>query len=255
MRIRTKKDIEKLDNKIKDELGVDVQKYRNEEVVENFVELLVFPKYIINWVIRPVLISIVIFIIGFFIFDLVHIEYVIYGIIGLILFLAAGILSGLLFLMWKMKSDMWGIINYSLEIMKSAVADINQVNSQVNKENRKDVLGLLFKGIIHIVTIPMISKVISGKVPFIGGIVNKIVKKILTLVSDKVKFDEEKLKQELNKGEGEPDALKAYLNSISSATKGLEKIMNFTFGVAQFPLKIGFVITLLFLVFFLYLIN
>ncbi|WP_158974795.1 hypothetical protein [Cellulophaga sp. L1A9] len=255
MKIRTKKDVEKLDNKIKEELGIDVQKYRNEEVIENFVELLVFPKYIFNCLFRPILISILIFIIGFFVFDLVHIENVIYGTVGLILFLITGILVGLLLLMWKMKSDMWGVVNYSLDIMKSAVTDMIQVNSQVNKENRKDVLGLLFKGIIHIVTIPMISKVISDKVPFVGGIIKRIVKKILTLFSDKVKFDEEKLSQELNEKEGESNALRIYSNSISSATKGLEKIMNFTFGVAQFPLKIVFGIILSILILFLYLIN
>lgn len=255
MRIRTTKDVEKLDNKIKEELGVDVQKYRNEEVVENFVELLVFPEYVITWVIRPILISIGIFIIGFFIFDLVHIEYIIYGVIGLILFLVNGILIGLLFLIWKMKSDIWGIVDYSLEIMKSAVNDMNQVNSQVTKENRKDVLGLLFKGIIHIVTIPMMSKVISEKIPFVGGIVNRIVKKVLILVSDKVKFDDENLKQELKKNEGESNAIQIYSSSISSVSKGLEKVMNFTFGVAQFPLKFGFVIIFLTLILFLYLIN
>ncbi|MEM6699997.1 MAG: hypothetical protein AAF599_16460, partial [Bacteroidota bacterium] len=74
MKIRTSKDVEKLDKKIKEELGIDVQKYRNEEVVENFVQLLVFPEYVINWVIRPVLISIGIFIIGFFTLNLVHVE-------------------------------------------------------------------------------------------------------------------------------------------------------------------------------------
>lgn len=165
MKIRSQKDIEVLDHKIKEELGIDVRKYKNEEVVENFVEIMVFPKYVINWVIRPILVAILIYIIGFFIFNLVHIEYVVYGIIGLLLFLAAGLLFGLLFLMWKMKLDMWGIINYSLEIMKSAVSDINQINSQINKENRKEVLGLLFKGIIHIVTIPMVSKIVADKVP------------------------------------------------------------------------------------------
>ncbi|MCF2875557.1 MULTISPECIES: hypothetical protein [unclassified Tenacibaculum] len=255
MRIRTKKDLEKLDNKIKEELGIDIHKYRNEEVVENFVELLVFPKYVINWVIRPVLISILAFIIGFYMLDLVHVEYVLYSIIGLVLFLLAGFFMGLLFLIWKMKSDMWGIINYSLDIMKSAVADINEVSNQTTKENRKDVLSLLFKGVIHIITIPMVSKVVSDKVPFVGGIINRIIKKILTLVSDKVKFDEEKLKNELSKNEDEPDALKVYLKSISFASNGIKKVMNFTFGVAQFPLKVLFGIILLLLTLFLYLIN
>ncbi len=255
MRIRTQKDVEKLDNRIKNELGIDVQKYRNEEVVESFVELLVFPEYVITWVIRPILISLGIFITGFFVFDLVHIEYIIYGSIGFGLFLANGILIGLLFLSWKMKSDMWRIVDYSLEIMKSAVNDMNQVNNQMTKDNRKDVLGLLFKGIIHIVTIPMMSKVISDKVPFVGGIVNRIVKRILILVSDKVKFDEEDLKQELRKKESEPNAIQVYSNSIASVSKGLEKVMNFTFGVAQFPLKMGFGIFFLILVLFLYLIH
>ena len=255
MRIRTTKDVEKLDNRIKTELGIDVQKYRNEEVVESFVELLVFPEYVVTWVIRPIFIAILMFIIGFFIFDLVHIEFIIYGVIGLILFLITGILFGLLILTWKMKSDMWGIVDYSLEIMKSAVSDLNQVNSQISKENIKDILGLLFKGIIHIVTIPMMSKVISDKVPIVGGFVNRIVKKILTLVSDKVKFGEENLKQELRKKEGKPNAIQVYSNSISSVSNGLERVMNLTFGVAQFPLKLGFGIMALILILFLYLIN
>ena len=119
----------------------------------------------------------------------------------------------------------------------------------------RDILGLLFKGIIHIVTIPMMSKVISNKVPFVGGFVNSMVKKVLILVSDKVKFDEENLKQELRKKEGELNATQVYSNSISAVSAGLEKVMNFTFGVAQFPLKIGTGFIALILILFLYLLN
>ncbi len=255
MKIRNSKDVEKLGYRIKEELGIDVLKYKNEEVVENFVELLVFPKYVISWGIRPILISLLIFIIGFFILNLVHIEYIIYTLLGLILFLASGVLMGLLFLTWKMKSDIWGIVDYSFDIMKSAVNDINQVNNQITKNNRKEVLGLLFKGIIHIVTIPLISKVISDKVPFVGRIVKSIVTKILTLVSDKMKFDEDNLKQELEKNENESNILKIYSNSITGASNGLEKVMNFTFGIVRFPLKLGFGIIASFLILFLYLIN
>ncbi len=255
MKIRTNKDIEKLDLKIKEELGIDVKKYRNEEVAENFSDLLVFPAYVINWVIRPILISVLIYIAGFFILNLVHVEYILYGIIGLILFIISGVLAGLLFLMWKMKSDMLGIINYSLDIMNSVVLDLNHVNTNLNKENRKDVLGLLFKGIIHIVTVPMISKIISNKVPFIGDIVNRIIKKILTLVADKINFSKKQLEQELNKKENESNILKIYSNSISSATTGIEKVLNFTFGVAKFPLKFGFGIASFILILFLYIIN
>lgn len=71
MKIRTQKGIDQLNLKIQTELGVDVQKYRNEEVAESFVSLLVFPQYVINWTIRPILIAFLLYIIGFFVVDLV----------------------------------------------------------------------------------------------------------------------------------------------------------------------------------------
>lgn len=255
MKIRTTEDVEILDSRIKDELGIDVRKYRNEEVVEDFVELLVFPEYVLTWVLKPILISVVIFIMGFFKFDLVHIELIIYACVGFVLFFTLGILIGLLFLIRRMKTDMWGIVDYSLEMMKSAVNDLKQVNDQITPENRKNALGLLFKGIIHIVTIPMVAKVVSAKVPLIDGLINRLLKKVLTVVSDKVKFDEEKLNEELKKSDGETTAIQLYSNAISAVSIGLEKVMNLTFGIAQLPIFISFIFNLLILVLFLILIN
>jgi len=255
MKIRTSRDVEKLDKKIKDELGVDVRKYKNEEVVETFGELLVFPQYIITWAIRPVLFSIVAYITGFYLIELVHIEYVLYGIIGLVLFLFSGILFGFIFLTWKLKSDMWGIVEYSLNIMRSVVEDLNQVNDRINPENRKQVLTLLFKGIVHIVTIPMLTKIISEKIPFIGGVVKRFVSKILILVSDRIKFDEQNFKKELKKEGGESKLLQLYSSSISSSIGEVEKIMNIAFKIAQFPFKIVFTISFMLLSLFIYLIN
>jgi len=255
MNVRTTSDVEALDLKIYEELGIDVKKYRNEEVVEDFVELLIFPRYVVNWVMHPILISLVLFIAGFFFLNLVHIEYFLYLVIGFVLFLTTGILFSLVFLTWKMKSDIWGIVDYSLNIMKSAVQDLSKVNHQITVENRKDVLGLLFKGVIHIVTIPLLSKVISEKVPLVGSVANKAVKKALTLISDKVKFDEANLTRELDKDSQQPSPIEAYSNSITTASNSLEKVTNISFGVVQFPLKLAFFITLFFLVIFLYLIN
>jgi len=253
MKIRTAKDVEILDQRINEELGIDVRKYKDEDVVESFFALLVFPEYVVNWVIRPILIAIVLYVIGFYIFDLVHIEYFIYGFFGFSLFFTTGLVLGLLFLTKKIKKDLWGIINYSLDIMKSAVNDLNQMNSQINVENRKDVLGLLFNGIIHIVTIPMMSKIISEKIPFIGGIINRFIKKVLTLISDMVSFQQDSLKQEIMSEEH--NILEIYSKSISSASAGLEKATHMTFRIAQFPLKLIFGISLLMLIAFVYLIN
>jgi hypothetical protein len=255
MRIRSQKDIDTLELTIKEELGIDIQKYRNEEIVENFVELLVFPQYVFNWVLRPIGISLLIFFVGFFVFDLGGFEYIVYGLLGFALFFVGGVLFGLLFLMWKMKNDIWGILEYSLEIMDSAVEDLKATADQMNPGNRKNVLGLLFKGVIHVVTIPMLSRVISEKVPFVGGIVNTLIKRVLSIISDRVNFEEDQIKAELSKTEEEPKIFEIYSKALSSVSGGLEKVMNVTFGIAQLPLKIVFGIILLILLILLYILN
>ena len=59
---------------------------KNEKIANSFVELLVFPTYVSLCLIRTILASLGIFIIGFFVVDLVHVEYVIYGLIGFFFF-------------------------------------------------------------------------------------------------------------------------------------------------------------------------
>lgn len=254
MKIRTAADVELLDAKIKEELGIDVQKYRNEEVAENFVELLIFPRYVVNWATRPLLAFLLLYLIGFFVVDLVNIEYLIYGVIGLGLFAVSGFLFGYLFLTWKIKSDFLGIIDYSLDIMKSCVVDLKQVSSKITGENRKEVLGLLFKGVIHIITIPVLTKVITDKVPFVGGFLQGIAKKVLTLVSEKVQFEEVMLEEEMNKKEKEDGFVETYTQLISLASNGINKLLSITIGIAQFPVLIAFSFTMLVLAIFLFLI-
>ncbi|MFT5618332.1 MAG: hypothetical protein ACI85I_001565 [Arenicella sp.] len=254
MQIKTAKDVEKLALKISEELGIDVSKYRNPEVAESFVDLLIFPKYVINYTVRPIIFSLLLFLVGFFIVDLVNIQYLIYAIFGLVFFVITGFLAGVLFLTYKMKWDIWGIIDYSLNILKSAVRDLGKVGEHVKSENRKDTLKLLFQGIIHAVTIPMISGAISKKVPFFGRFISQFINKVLTLISNKVKFEKTKVAQESEKEESESTALQAYENIIAGATKNLERLMTATFRIAQFPLKILFGISVSLLGVFLWLI-
>lgn len=255
MRIRTEADVERLDQKIKQDLGIDVRKYRNEEVVTNMIALLVFPEYVITWMILPILVSLALFVVGFFMLKLVHIEYALYAVIGFVLFLVCGLLLGLLILTNRMKTDMWGIANYSLDVMKSAVSDLNQVSGQINKENRKDVLGLLFQGITHIVTIPMLATGISEKLPILGTLINPFMKRVITLIADRVKFDEAKLDAEMAQKYEASNTLELYTNSISTVSMGLKKLVGVTFGIARWPLKLAFGLLFLLLVLFVYLIN
>ena len=145
------------------------------------------------------------------------------------LFLAIGIQIGILILSWKIKSDIYYIVKFTLEITESALTDFNKINSKITKVNRQEVFGLLFKGIIHIVTIPTLSKVIIDKVPFVAGLVNEIVKRVLILVTEKIKFSSEELEHNVTKNKSQLNANQTNKSPITSVSTGLAKVMNFNF--------------------------
>ena len=88
---------------------------------------------------------------------------------------------------------------------------------------------MLFKGIIHIVTIPTLSKVIIDKVPFVAGLVNEIVKRVLILVTEKIKFSSEELEHNVTKNKSQLNANQTNKSPITSVSTGLAKVMNFNF--------------------------
>jgi len=144
--------------------------------------------------------------------------------------------------------------------MKSAVNDINSLGNQMTAENRKDILGLLFSGIIHIVTIPMLTQAVSEKVPLVGGLVNWVLRKILTLVADRIDFGDIAKRQatQLEEDNGQKrTALQIYTDSIIYATNGLNKVMNVSVTIVQFPISIvfGFTLFLLLLLLLLFIVG
>ncbi|WP_299683354.1 hypothetical protein [uncultured Tenacibaculum sp.] len=256
MKVRTKKDVLKLQEKIKLELGLDVSKYKDEEVVENFVEILLLPNYIVSWVIKPILVSLFIYFFGFYAFNLVHVEYLIYAIIGFGLFVVFGVAFGFLSLVFKMKNDIWEIVDYSLDILKLAIQDISKINNQITEENKKDVLSLVFKGIIHIVTIPLLSKSVTSKIPFIGGIASSLIKRVLTIVSNKLEFKEDNIEDFVESPlEDKQKLYTSYMKTIIATSNGLETFIGFVFRVLKIPMLVFFFFSLSALLLFLYLIN
>ncbi|SNR15491.1 hypothetical protein [Tenacibaculum jejuense] len=256
MKVKTKRDVLKLQEKIKQELGLDVSKYKDEEVVENFVEILLLPNYIVSWVIRPIFISFLIYIFGFYVFNLVHIEYVFYAIIGFGLFIVFGISFGFLSLVFKMKNDILEIVDYSLDILKLAIQDISKINNQITVDNKNDVLSLVFKGIIHIVTIPLLTKSVTSKIPFIGRIASSLIKRVLTVVSNRLEFKEDNIEDFVASPLEEKHKLyTAYMKTIIATSNGLETFISFVFRVLKIPMLVFFFFSSSALLLFLYLIN
>lgn len=253
MKIRTEKDIEELDQKIQDELGIELKKYQNDEIAEAIVELLVFPAYVINWGIRPVLIAFLLYILGFWVVELSGIDYVFYGLFGLVFFIINGVVGGILFLMIKMKADFLKILQYALDILKACVEDMRMAGSKVSAGNKKQVLAMLFKGVICIVMIPTVSKAVSDRIFIVGGILKGIIRRMLFLASDRIKFDDSALNLELHEETDPSKILKIYGQLITHSRNGLSKVVGVSLSIVQLPVKLlfGFVFSLLLLLLYL----
>lgn len=255
MKIKTQADVKALDKKIQSELGVDIGKYRDPDIVSTISDLLVFPIYALSWTIRPVIIAFLLFIAGFFFFDLVHIEYLLYAIFGIILFLTTGLLAGLLYLTIRFKSDIASIMNFSMDILKGIVQDVDKLNTTTDASNRKANLQLLFLGTVHLITIPVASDVIGNKVPFIGGLVARLVSKILMTVSNLFRLDKIVDAEAREETGGEGKILPMYLASVTGFHNITDKVLGIGVRVVQLPVFLIFAFFALVTWLFVWIIN
>ncbi len=257
MKIRNEKDVSKLDQKIQDELGIDIKLYRNPEVIANVVEMIAFPKFVVKWISRPILISFLLFIAGFFVIELYHILYVIYGIFGLIFFLLCGLTSGILVVILKIRKDIYDLVSYMLDVLKKCVTDARDVHVRMkDSQKASSVLGLLFLGLTHIVFIPTATGVINKKIPK-GGFISKwLVKKVLRVVTNRIKFKdiEEDPNAKGNTNDKVGGALQRYIKIVDGTKSVLQKIISGAFSVVEFPVIIAFGICFLWLASFIWMI-
>lgn len=258
MKIKTEEDVERLNEKIKADTGVDIAKYRNEEVIGNFTSLLLFPIYLIKAVRIPILLVIGLFILSFFIIDLQGVvEYLFYVPFGAILWLLLGILSGLIYLAYRLRKDLVGIIDYALTILKMSVNDAIATNKNITKANASRLLPQLFKGIIHIIVIPVVSGTITSKVPLVGGLLGRFVRKVFRTVANLVKFDELS-KEDLAHFSNETERKKlilSYNSSIDKVSKTSQNIVSAALRITKFPLVVAGLTVFLILALLIYLVN
>ncbi|MTB50787.1 hypothetical protein [Lewinella sp. W8] len=257
MKIKTKADVMALDNKIQQELGVDIGKYRDEEVVARVGELMVFPVYVIQWVLRPPIIALVLFIASFFVLDLSLVDYVFYGILGLVLWLIGGLLSGVLLLTYRFREDLSALLAYSTSILRDVVTDVDTLNAGTTKENRGERLLLLYRGVLHLVTIPVAADVIGNKVPLVGGVIAGVVRWVLTVAANT--FASKKNGFTVTPTESDDQEpgkiLPVYVNSVNRFNTVIQRALEIGIQLVQFPFKVGLIMLAALLMLLIYLVN
>lgn len=252
-----KKKIEELKEKVSSELNIDLEKYNDQETLDNLAELIAFPVYFNNWVIRPIIFSVILFITGFFILDLENIQVLIYLIFGLPLFLLCGIFLGLLFLTWKMKRDIFDVLEYTLSLFGMALDDLNQLNTNLKSTSNREKYSLLYKGIVHVVAIPAISNTITNRIPLLGKPLGFIINNILSFVASKITFSDniDSTNFKVNNTTEGQSSFSKFSNFFDNLSDNFEKVLFYTFRIAQLPLFVLFFFFLVILTVFILIIN
>ena len=256
MKIRTQKDIDLLAEKIKIDFDIDISKYRNEEVVSSFAELLILPQYVINWGIRPILVALLLYLLGFMIIDLDNgLEFIIYLLLGCPLFLLCGFLFAIVFLIRRMKYDLGAIMQYSIEILKEAAGDISDFNKNLKQNDKKEGIKLLYLGIMHIVTIPSVTGAIKRKNTIIGYPLSWVINKILTAVGNTVTVKDLENSVKVSYVTKDKVYEDQVLEDITNERNILQKVIDMAISVIEFPFKFVFIIVSFLLIGLIYLLH
>ncbi|OAV42834.1 hypothetical protein [Lewinella sp. 4G2] len=242
MKIKTQAEADALNAKILSEMGVDISAYRDQEVIDKLAELIVFPMYALESVLRPIGLFLLFWIAGFWLWDLVHLEYLLYVIPGFVLFAVAGFFAGILYLSIRFRNDINSMLNYSMEILRNIVADVDKVNKGTNKANLQENLTLLFAGVLHIVTIPAAASIVAKKIPFIGGYVSGLLTRILRRIANIFKWPEMNRMDAKYAAGSEGKILPMYLESVTALERTTGQILKVAMRVVQAPVLLFFAV-------------
>jgi len=232
----------KIEEQVKETFGVDLKDYRDEDAAESLLELITFPSTAIRFMLVGLVIGLIFYILGFFVIDLSSVEYVVYGIFGLIGNLFFTTFYTLYRFIGKIKDDLVRVIKYSFGVLGS-ITKSHQVKKNLNKDN----VGLLFKGVLLGVIAPIVTDKVGDKIPLVGATIASMVTKMFEKVSniDLLSYNKE-VKDEKEVIE---------LDNNEALSMKLETVVSNSLSVIQRPLKYIWIVSLVFNTLFIYLIN
>lgn len=241
---------QELEERIQNELNIDISSYRNDEAIEQITDIILFPKYALQWILLPFILAIGIFIAGFWIFTISTAGYIFYCTIGLFLFAVAGILSGLYYFSHRLQDDIDSIMNFSVQITQQGLGDIKKMGSHLTGEEKGKATKLLFLGVTQLVTVPSISAAVKKKIPFIGPIIAFIVARIMTSLSGNVELTTEKKVKATDLDLTITENIEVEVKPSTSS-----KVLSKALRIVRFPIGILLIINIIMLAVFLLLVS
>ncbi len=162
--------------------GIDFQKYQTETLRNAIASLISFPSsFSFYLVIYPILVFVLGMVAGVLAWNYIGIVFAVSFIaMAVLLFPFLGFFSGLLFFAKKVVLDIEDVFGASVQILAQVATDLPTVQDKINPEKLAAFsFADILKGINAVVVVPVLIKLISDKIPFIGGRIGSLIGKFL----------------------------------------------------------------------------
>lgn len=229
---------------VNNEIGVDVSKYQNNEILGKISDIILIQNYSIKSIYKPLIVCFLLYISGFLIFSFGKIGIFVYSFFGLLLCLINATIFGIIGLLSNLKNDLKLILNSAVELTRNICLDFNQLGR--NLQTCKNPTGLILEGVVAAVIIPSLSNKFE-KVPFAGVMLMNGSDKVLSLAINEYKKREDKTGIQKFVGNNSEKMLSLgekmdnYIRDYSNKT---DKIINHSFGTLLFPFRVMFALTI-----------
>ncbi|MEL6654270.1 MAG: hypothetical protein AAFQ87_26060 [Bacteroidota bacterium] len=220
---------------IKQKTGIDFEQYKEESWGETIANLVFFPQYAISNILKgPGLLLLIVFTIAIICMFTEHKTFGFFFLIfGIVFGIINGFYLGCIWFVRSLTSDINSLLNLTLQKSGSI---INSFNDPEQKAAYQASLIDIVRGVIFSMILPEVNKVISKKVPFIGGVIAWLSGQAIGKMANNL---ESKIKEKGDKEEISEQAAPAQqLGVLSKVEKTADKVADTTASIASFPFKL-----------------
>lgn len=217
--------------------GIDFEQYKEESWGETIANLVFFPQYAISNILKgPGLMLLIVIVVAI---ACMFTEHRTFGFFFLIVGIVFGIVNGFyLGCIWFIRSfaqDLGGLLKLTVQKSSSIITSFNDPEQ---KKAYKASLIDVVRGVVFSMILPEVNKVISKKVPFIGGVIAWISGKAIGKMADSLEGRIQETGEETEISEqAEPAEQLGVLKKVEQTT---DKVADTTATIAAFPFKLLF---------------
>ena len=164
--------------------GVDLARYRNEELMDTMANAVTFPLFFVRSVSRSVGVFLLLDVVLMVVADGGLFRTVL-AVPGLPLALVNGVLLGLVLFVWRIRQDMDRVFAISADLTLQVMQDIATARRQVADGGFPGLLEI-FQAVNAVVVLPVVLRTLERRVPLLGGLAVKITERFFGLVDKRL---------------------------------------------------------------------